>query len=327
MDWVHEVLELDLPLESGTTLAARLRYATQGDPDAPVVLLPSHYMADATGYDWLVGPGLAVDPARHLCVATELFGNGRSSSPSNQPPPFDGPRFPQVSIRDNVEAQRRLLEHLGVGRLHAVVGFSMGAQQAFQWAVSHPDVVGRIVATAGTAKTHGHGWVRLEGQLAALRADPSFADGGYDAPPLAGPRAYGAVWAGWLYSQAWWREELWRQTGAGSAAEALELVVARFAARDANDQVTQVRTWQQHDVGVGAGGLEAALGSVRCPVLYLPAETDLYFPVADAEHEAQWLPDVDLRAIPSLWGHAAGAGASPQDARYLNDIVGEFLAR
>ncbi len=229
-----------------------------------------------------------------------------------------------MTIRDNVEAGRRLLTELGVGRLHAVVGFSMGAQQAFQWAVSHPDVVGRVVATAGTARTYGHGWVRLEGQLAALRADPAFADGAYDAPPLAGLRAYGAVWAGWLYSQPWWREERWRETGATSAQQALEQVTARFARHDANDQVAQVRTWQAHDVGAG-GDTAAALRGIRCPVLYLPGETDLYFPVSDAEHEAASLPDVQLLPVPSLWGHAAGAGASQGDAQWLNATIGPFL--
>jgi homoserine O-acetyltransferase len=323
MNWDAQTLELDLALESGTTLPARLRYATAGTPGAPAVLLPSHYMADHTGYDWLVGPGLAVDPDRFLVVATELFGNGRSSSPSNQPAPYDGPRFPLVTIRDNVAAQRRLLDELGIERLHAVVGFSMGAQQAFQWAVSHPDLVGRIAATAGTAKTHGHGWVRLEGQLAALRADPVFAGGDYTAPPVTGLRAYGRVWAGWLYSQEWWRQELWRSS-ASSVEEALEQIEGGFAEMDANDQVAQVRTWQHHDVGASVG-LEAALGAIRCPVLYMPAATDLYFPVTDAEHEARFIPDVDLRPIPSLWGHPAGAGASPEDACFLNEAIGAFL--
>ena len=74
-----------------------------------------------------------------------MFANGFSSSPSNTPAPFDGPAFPAIAIRDNVEAARRLLTaELGVTHLVAVVGFSMGAQQAFQWAVSHPDFVSAI---------------------------------------------------------------------------------------------------------------------------------------------------------------------------------------
>src|SRR5439155_2926521 len=95
-----------------------------------------------------------------------------SSSPSNTPEPFHGPRFPIVTIRDNVASVHRLLvDELKIAHLKAIIGFSMGAQQAFQWAVSYPDFADRIVATSGTAKSYPHGFVRLEGQIAALTAD------------------------------------------------------------------------------------------------------------------------------------------------------------
>ena len=69
-----------------------------------------------------------------------------------------------MTIRDNVEAVHRLLtEELKVTHLKAVIGFSMGAQQAFQWAVSYPTYMDRAVATSGTAKTYGHGIVRYGG--------------------------------------------------------------------------------------------------------------------------------------------------------------------
>jgi homoserine O-acetyltransferase len=204
----------------------------------------------------------------------------------------------------------------------------MGAQQACQWAVSHPAYVGRIAAMAGTAKTYGHGWVRLEGQLAALRADAAFAEGDYSAPPLVGLRAYGAVWAGWLFSQEWWRRELWRELGATSAAAAYQEIVEGFTGSAANDHVCHVRTWQAHDVGTTPGydgDVTSALQAIRCPVLYLPSATDLYFPVGDAEEEASSIPGVRFEPIDSLWGHPAGAGASPADAELLNRVIGEFL--
>src|ERR1700693_2923630 len=99
--------------EGGVTLpAARVVYGTYGHLNAArdnVVLLPSHYMANHHGYEWLIGPALALDTAKLFLVATELFGNGASSSPSNTPEPFHGPRFPVMTIRDNVEAVHRLL--------------------------------------------------------------------------------------------------------------------------------------------------------------------------------------------------------------------------
>ena len=143
-------------------------YGTYGALNAArdnAVLPPSHYMAQSDGYDWLIGEGRALDPRKHFLIMTELFGNGRSSSPSNTPERSMARAFPLTTIRDNVEAVRRLLEDsLGIHHLKAVVGFSMGAEQAFQWAVSHPRFADKIVATAGTARCWPHGIVRLEGQ-------------------------------------------------------------------------------------------------------------------------------------------------------------------
>jgi homoserine O-acetyltransferase len=141
----------DVRLEGGAVLPnATLAYATFGTLNAQrsnAVLLPSWYGSDHHGYDFLIGPGRALDPARDYIVLTEMFANGWSSSPSNTPPPFNGPRFPAIAIRDNVSAVHRLLTSgLGVTHLRAIIGFSMGAQQAFQWAVSHPAFMDRIVA-------------------------------------------------------------------------------------------------------------------------------------------------------------------------------------
>src|ERR1700730_989942 len=109
----HEFVIANFRTESGVTLPqARVVYGTYGHLNAAhdnVVLLPSHYMADHNGYEWLIGPGRALDNTKLFLVATELFGNGHSSSPSNTPEPFHGPRFPIMTIRDNVEAVNRLL--------------------------------------------------------------------------------------------------------------------------------------------------------------------------------------------------------------------------
>jgi homoserine O-acetyltransferase len=289
-------------------------------------------MADLDGYDWLIGPGRALDPEQIFLVATELFGNGRSSSPSNTPEPFHGPRFPLTSIRDNVAITHKLLsERLGIRHLKAVIGFSMGAQQAFQWAVSHPEFMDCIVASAGTAKTYAHGWLRLESQVAALQADAHFKGGDYTEPPTAGIEAFSLVWAAWLFSQEWWRQELWREDDPahGSFVETVEHYRKHFIpGADANDLILQIRTWQDHDVGSspGFGGdTETALRSIQAHVLYLPAETDLYFPLAEAKYEAALIPQCTFRPIPSLWGHTAGAASNPTDGAWLNAQIGAFL--
>jgi homoserine O-acetyltransferase len=332
----HEFIIRNFKTEHGATLPeAKIVYGTYGKLNAAgdnAVLLPSHYMATFKGYEWLIGPGKALDPEKLFIVSTELFGNGRSSSPSNTPEPLHGPRFPQMTIRDNVNAVHRLLsEQLNVRHLRSVIGFSMGAQQAFQWAVSYPDFMDGIVATAGTAKTYGHGIVRLEGQIAALTADSNFKEGDYTAPPEKGLQAFAVVWTGWLFSQEWWRREMWRIDAPADIT--LAKVIEKFRTKfipgaDANDLILQMRTWEAHDVGGTPpfnGDVEAALKSIKVPVLYMPSETDLYFPVTDAKYEAAFIAKGMLLPIPSLWGHPAGAAASPEDAAFLNSHVAAFL--
>ena len=139
--------------------------------------------------------------------------------------------------------------------------------------------------------------MRLEGQIAALTTDPAWQNGDYRAPPTKGLEAFSMVWAGWLYSQEWWRKELWR-------------------------------TWQRHDVGgtPGFGGdVERALRSIKVRVLYMPSETDLYFPMSDARYEQALIPRVTFMPIPSLWGHTAGAASNPADLKFLNKNMAAFL--
>jgi len=332
----HEFVVRNFKTESGIVLPeARLVYTTLGRPNAAgtnAVLLPSHYMADFNGYNWLIGsgPDRVFDSSRDYLILTELFGNGRSSSPSNTPEPFHGARFPVTTIRDNVEIVHRLLtEELKVAHLRAVVGFSMGAEQAFQWAVSYPSFMDAIVATAGTAKCYGHGFVRLEGQIAALTTDAAWQGGDYTSPPAKGLEAFGMVWSGWLYSQEWWRRELWRSlVPAGTTFEQyVERRRGSFRA-DANDYILQARTWQRHDIGAtpGFGGdVERALRSITVRVLYMPSETDLYFPMTDARYEQALIPRVTFTPIPSLWGHTAGAASNPADLKFLNEHIATFL--
>lgn len=322
----------DFRLESGVTLPnAKVAYATFGSLNAQrdnAVLIPSWYGSDHHGYDFLIGPGRALDPAKYFIVASEMFANGFSSSPSNTAAPFDGPRFPAIAIRDNVEAARRLLaDELRVTHVRAVAGFSMGAQQAFQWAVSHPDFTDAIVPYCGTAKTYPHGIVRLEGAISALTADAAFNDGNYTSPPAKGLAAWSRHWAGWVWSQEWWRRELFKPQFA-SVDEVLANRTTRDAVRDANNLISQARTWQRHNVGdtPGFGGNhERALSSIKARVLYMPCETDLYFPIGDFRYEQQFLKRSTLTPIPSLWGHSAGSGGNAPDAQFIDAQVRSFL--
>jgi len=335
-DGDNKVFELGgFRFESGVELPnARLSYATHGILNVEktnAVLVPSWYSGDHHGYEFLIGTGKALDPAAYFIVATDMFANGYSSSPSNTPPPYAGPDFPEIAIRDNVRAAHRLLsEELGVRRLRAVIGFSMGAQQALQWAVSYPEMLEALVAICGNAREYPFGIVRLEGAKSALTADSAWNGGHYDNPPEVGLKALARHWASWGVSQEWWRRETYRELGYDSIEAWLMQAEAGWLLRDANNVLWQAKMWQRHNVGdsPGFGGdFEKALRSIKARVLFMPSETDLYFPVADSEYEARLIPGAKLVPIPSIWGHGAGAGRGPGDAEFLNRTIADFLDR
>ena len=323
----------DFSLEGGQVLPnAKLRFATAGALNAAgdnAVLVPSWYSGTLENNTYLVDGETGLDPARYFVVFTEMFGSSHSSSPSNTPPPFDGPRFPAVTIRDNVRASHQLLtSHLGVKKLRAVIGFSMGAQQAFQWAVSYPRMVENIVPICGTAKTYPHGRIRLESAVSCFQADPNWNGGDFRVPLDKGIDAWAKHWAAWVFSQEWWRLELYKKQGHRVPADVVRNFRRGLGALNANDLVLQARTWQQHDIGTTPGfegNVEQALAAIEARVLYLPGETDLYFPMTDARYEAPFIRHLTFKPIPSLWGHAAGSADDPQDRAFLLRSIRGFL--
>jgi homoserine O-acetyltransferase/O-succinyltransferase len=325
----------NFPLEAGATLpSAKLSYTTHGTLNAAgdnAILLPSFYLGDHHGYDFLIGPGKALNPDRYFIIATDMFLNGLSSSPSNTPPPFSGPDFPAISIRDNIAAQRQLLTtHLGISQLQAVIGFSMGAQQAFQWAVSHPEFVASIVPMCGSAVEHPHGVARLESFKLAITTDANFKNGRYETPPEAGLRSAAVHWSAWGTSQEWFRREAWQELGLSNLVGVYEFYFALMNSWDANNLLALAETWQSNNVGTTmgfAGDYRKALAAISASVLYMPCETDLYFHIDALAHESQFISDVQFLPIPSDWGHLAGGGFAAEDAAFINQAVREFLER
>ena len=333
-DGDHKIFNLgDYRLESGVTLPdTKLSYVTHGKLNANkdnLIVVPSAYLGDHHGFDFLIEPGKALDPNKYFIVATDMFQNGLSSSPSNTPEPFNGPNFPLISIRDNVNAGYKLVtEVFGVEKIRAVVGFSMGAQQAFQWGVSYPNFVEKIVGIAGSAVEYPHGIVRLEGFMSAIKADAAYKEGNYNSQPEVGLRAGGAHWASWGWSQEWFRLELYKEMGLDSPEAVVEWFEDFVLTWDANNLIALAKTWQNNNIGNSPGfdgDFERALGSIKAEVLYMPSETDMYFHIDALTDEAKLIPDVELEIIPSLWGHIAGAGFSSEDAEFINKKVLKFL--
>jgi homoserine O-acetyltransferase len=321
----HRVCELgDLPLLDGGVLPdARVAYAVHGVLDADggnAVLCPSFFGGDHTGYDWLIGPGRPLDPERYFIVVPGLFGNGASSSPSNHPL---GRAFPRITPQDNVSAQHRLLtRELGVTRLELVAGWSMGAAHAYQWAVSHPEMVRRFAAICGAAATSEHNKVLLDGLTSALRAGEQ---------DRSGARAAGRVFAGWGASHAFWARELYRGMGFPGREAYLSGFWETFFTGEgrAADLLAMAGTWAGADIGAtpGCGGsTAAALASIEAEAALLPAETDACFAVEDEVRACRIMPHATLTVIPGPWGHLSGSGAGPEGREAIAGALSRLLA-
>ena len=264
----YDVFELgNVVLQCGITLpAAKLAYQTYGKLAAArdnVILMPTFYGAQHVDTEAMIRGGRALDPARYFIIVPNMFGNGLSSSPSNTPPPFDRAAFPNISLYDNVACQHRLItQYLGIERIKLAVGFSMGAQQAFQWGALYPEMVQAIAPLCGSARTSPHNYLFLEGVKAALLADAAFADGWYETPPVKGLRAFSRVYAGWAFSQDFFREQEYRKMGLASMEDAVRFLEGYFRRRDANDLLSMLWNWQHADISANdrfKGDLLAAL--------------------------------------------------------------------
>jgi homoserine O-acetyltransferase len=327
--------QLGSALQTGATVRdAKLAFKTHGRLNADksnAIVYPTPYSAHHSDIEWPIGPGKALDPQRYFIIVPDMLGNGLSSSPSNTAPPYDRARFPNVTIHDNVMAQHRLVtQGFGISRIALVVGWSMGAQQTFQWAASHPEMVERIAPFCGTARTTPHNLVFLEGIKAALTADAAWTEGWYETQPTRGIRAFARVYAGWGFSQPFYKQELYRQLGFSSLEDFLVgFWERRFLRRDANNLLAMLWTWQHNDLGStpGCGGsLEQALGSIRAKALVMAGETDLYFTPEDIQYETSQIPGASFRVIPSVWGHQAGNGLNPTDSSFIDEALKGLLA-
>ncbi|KAI9067286.1 homoserine O-acetyltransferase [Trametes sanguinea] len=317
-------------------------YRTYGQPGNPCIVFPTCYCGRLDSQDYMIGANKALDPTKYFIVTLALFSNGESSSPSNTPAPYNGPYFPAVSYEDNIRAQYAVLtKALNVERVHCVIGFSMGGQQAYYWAVMYPDFVEKFIAICSSARTSQHNKCFLEGPKTALVNSKDFDNGHYTREPQFGLRAFGRVYSAWAYGQTWFRRHGYLMDGLYSSLDDFlraEWEGGLLGIWDANDLITLLHTWQTGDVSLAvsqgnvSGADEAAfanaLAGIKVEGLIMPCKTDLYFPPEDSEAELKLMKDnARLVVIDSVWGHMAGGGSNPQDDAFILTEVRRFLGQ
>ena len=328
---VFEVPNFSLQ-KGGVLPVARLVYKTVGQLSVRkdnVILVPSWFAGTHREAEKLLtGPGRAIDPDRHFIVFTNALGGGVSSSPSNTPPPFQGANFPVVTIYDNVNLQHQLLTQvLHVNQIRLIAGWSMGAVQGLQWAVQYPDMVEALAALCGAGRTAIYTKIFVLALKRALSLDPAFNNGFYIEPPVAGLKAFAAIYAGWGLSEPFYRKELFRQLNATTYEEFVEnFWEPSFLRYDANDLFAMLKTWDLVNVSDNEqykGNFNQAVGAIKAKTILMPCDHDRYFPPVDNQYEASHIPKAECRIISSEWGHMTLL--NPADRPFIDQVFKDLL--
>ncbi len=324
---VHQFTFDSLPLQRGGQFGPiTVAYETWGNLNAngDNAVLITHALTgnshahdaenpDDTKVAWwnpLIGPGRFFDTSRYFVVCSNILGGcygtiGPSSIDPNTGQSY-GIRFPVITIHDMVETQRKLIEHLGVNRLHMVAGGSIGGQQALEWAIAYPELVENVIVVAATAALTAQAIAFSEVQRQAILSDPRWQNGNY--APGQGPEA-GLSIARMLGMITYQSEEgmelrfarqLARNPNVASPSGFTDLgerfdiegylyyqgqsLVKRF---DANSYLYISRAMDLYDVSEGYPSLEVALSRLRSKALFIGIRSDFLFPAA----RVRWLAD------------------------------------
>ncbi len=292
----------------------------------------------------MVGPGKPIDPARHFVICANVLGSCMGSSgPATVNPATGAPwgmSFPVITIRDMVRAQAMLLDHLGVQRLKAVVGGSMGGMQALSWPATFPDRVEAAVVIASTARHSAQNIAFHEVGRQAVMADPRWNGGAYyDGEPPASGLAVARMAAHITYlSEAGLTEKFGRKLQAREAKtfgfdadfqvesylrhQGLSFV-DRF---DANAYLYITRAMDYFDLAEEHGGVLAnAFRETKARFCLVSFDTDWLYPTRDSRNIVHALnaagAPVSFVELSSPFGHDAFLLEAPE----LNRVVDGFL--
>ena len=363
------VFELDrLELLSGATLKQiRVGYETYGrlSPAKDNAILICHSFSGTShaagryteieklpGYwDAVIGPNKPFDTDRYFIISSDTLCNinvkdprvvttGPASINPETGRPY-GMSFPIVTIRDFINVQHALIRSLGIERLHAVAGPSMGGFQALEWALAYPDMVKRAILVISAGELHP--WVIImPGRVAemAIRLDPNWQNGDYygKAEPVEGLTVAFTALTMIALSQPWADRTLGRAPAdpGSSPSSSLEnrflieteidkVARERAAQTDANSYIYLAKATALYRAGIGFDSFEEALARIRAKVLLIPCSSDVFLPPYQSQKLLNTLQQAGVTAtafeLESDGGHLAGVLEIHKAAQVLREFL------
>lgn len=284
--------------------------------------------------DWwphTVEKGRFLDPERYFIICANIIGSHYGSTGPLSVNPATGIKyhntFPPISVRDVVNAHRLLAAHLGISRVKALIGSSIGGFQALEWLIADPDFAEKAVLIATSAKATP--WVIAfnESQRMAIKCDPTFGRKSDDAGACGmrcarsiallsyrGAPAYNAT-------QAEVDEPNKVSDFRASSYQRYQgdKLVARF---NAYSYYRLTELIDSHNVGRGRGGVERALASIKASVAVVAITSDILYPVSELETIYRNIPDASMHLISSEFGHDGFL----IEHEKLNEIISKHLS-
>jgi homoserine O-acetyltransferase len=324
-----------ISLDSGAILApVDVAYETYGQLNAEktnAILILHAFSGDAhaagedkeTGnpgwWDNMIGPGKGFDTHKYFVISSNVLSGCRGTSgPSSINPETGCPyamSFPPVTVADMVRLQKMLIDHLGIQRLLAVSGGSMGAMQALQWAVAYPDAVAAAIPIAGTARHSPQQIAFNEVGRQAIMADPDWNEGNYydKRPPARGLAVARMVGHITYMSDQSMREKFGRRLRDQNQFEVesyLRYRGSQFVDRfDANSYLYITKAMDYFDLTSDRTSLGAAFENVKSRFLVISFTSDWLYPSYQSLEVVRALRgrncDVAYCELPTNYGHDA----------------------
>lgn len=312
-----------------------------------VILIEHALTGDADAADWwgdLIGPGKALDTDQWCIICTNVIGGCKGSTGPCCTNPEDGKpwgsRFPAISIRDQVAAEKAFLDALGLSRVHAVIGGSMGGARTLEWTLLYPERLSAACVIAVSARASAWQIGIQSAQISAIERDPAWHGGDYlsqGVKPLDGLAAARRI------AHLTYRGEQEIDERFGASAQAGENPLGAYRSPDQRFAVDSYLDHQgrklverfdaasycvltdslnRHDIGRDRGGLNKALASSTVPTMVVGVDTDILYPYHQQEHLSRNLGNLLAMAkVVSPVGHDAFLTESRQMDRILRNFI------
>ncbi|MGC6424768.1 MAG: homoserine O-acetyltransferase MetX [Lentimonas sp.] len=344
----------------GTIPELRLRYETYGRlneaKDNAILLCHAltgnHHAAGVYSmeerkqgwWNFMVGPGKPVDTSKYFVICANVLGGCSGSTGPESIHPATGKRynldFPKLTVGDMVNSQAMLLDHLGINRLHSVIGGSMGGMQTLQWAIAYPDRVGSYIALACCARHNAQAIAFNDTGRQAIISDPGWKQGNYpDGEQPANGLSVARMMAHITYlSDAGMEAKFGRKRRNADAEEHFDVefevesylryqgqaFVSRF---DANTYLYLTKALDRFDLHGENGTLDETLSAVTAPGLMVGFTSDWLYPPQGNREVAEALLRLGKDATYAELEMDAGHDSFLLRAPKLDNLIRSFLSR